>query len=286
MKIALTGSTGYISSFVIKRFKDRYEILKIDKSDQADRYLDLEDGGVFDYDVLNDVDLVVFPAAISSPDLCEKEYDMCYRINVEGTGTFIKEAIRRGCKVLFFSSDAVFGDHPDRIFDENSETNASTAYGRMKKAIEDRFKDEKAFKAIRLSYVVSKKDKFTSYALKCRENDTVCEVYDPFFRNCITISDVLDSIEWLIENWDSFGSRFLNIAGRELIGREDIVKTINELSDRKIRYKVVYPGDAFYTCRPVSTSMKSLYLFEYGILKDESFFEKMRKEFCCTDGCI
>ncbi len=279
MKIVLTGSSGYISAFIRQRFGKDNEIIKVDMACDYDHYLDLQKADDFDYTLLDGVDLVIFPAAISSPDLCQKEYEKCWEINVTGTGTFIDNALKRNCKVLFFSSDAVYGNYPDETFDEDSLTRASTAYGVMKKAIEDRFKGDPLFKAIRLSYVVSPKDKFTKYALSCREKGEICEVYDPFYRNCITISDVLDCIDYLIHEWEDYGPVFLNIAGRDLVGREDIVKAINAISEEKIMYKVVYPGDAFYSCRPMTTRMKSLYLFEYGILKDESFEEKIRKEF-------
>jgi len=278
MKIALVGSSGYISSFLIERFK-KEEIIKIDKMGDYDYYLDLEEPNSFDYELFNQVDYLIFPAAISSPDLCEKEYEKCWRINVTGTKKVISEALNRGCRTLFFSSDAVFGNHPDEAFDEESVTDASTAYGIMKKAIEDEFKDNKNFKAIRLSYVVSAKDKFTKYALNCLKNNEVCEVFDPFFRNCITISDVLNCIEWLIYNWEDYDHTFLNIAGRDLIGREDIVKELNKIFDNGIEYKVVYPGEDFYKCRPETTRMTSLYLLEYGILPDESFSRKIEKEF-------
>ncbi|MBR5755479.1 MAG: sugar nucleotide-binding protein [Erysipelotrichaceae bacterium] len=278
MKIALVGSSGYISHFIIDRLGKDNEIIRIDRQGDVDHVVDLEKADIFDYDVLNDVGYVIFPAAISSPDLCEKEYDTCWRINVEGTSYFIEEALKRGCRTLFFSSDAVFGDHPDEVFDEESETAASTAYGKMKKAVEDRFKDDDNFKAIRLSYVVSRQDKFSRYVLICAEKNEVCEVYDPFCRNCITINDVLTCIEYLINNWEDYPHTFLNIAGKDLVSREDIVKELKDKLNLDLEYKVVYPGNEFYSCRPKITRMTSRYLSEYGILPDESFSEKMEKE--------
>ncbi len=278
MRLALVGSSGYISRFIIERLGKDNEIIKIDRQGDVDFSIDLEKADDFDYDILNDVGCVIFPAAISSPDMCEKEYEMCWNINVEGTSYFMEKALNKGCRVLFFSSDAVFGDHPDMVFDEESETRASTAYGKMKKAVEDRFKDDKNFKAIRLSYVVSVKDKFSSYVLNCAERKEVCEVYDPFCRNCITISDVLTCIEYLINNWDEYPHTFLNIAGRDLVSREDIVRELKNRLGLELEYKVIYPGDEFYSCRPKITRMQSRYLKENGILPDESFSEKMEKE--------
>ena len=57
----------------------------------------------------------------------------------------------------------MFGRDKGVPFDESSMTNAKTPYGIMKKTIEDRVKDSSFFKPIRLSYVVSKFDKFSSY---------------------------------------------------------------------------------------------------------------------------
>ena len=131
MKIALIGSSGYISGFIIERLRREYEIVRIDKIGETDHYLDLEKPEDFDYDILNDTDYAIFPAAISSPDLCEKEYDKCWNINVTGTKKFISEALKRNNRVIFFSSDAVFGNHPNDEFDEESYTDASTAYGKM-----------------------------------------------------------------------------------------------------------------------------------------------------------
>ena len=103
MKIALVGSSGYISAFIKERLGKEHEIVKIDKMGDIDYYLDLEKADDFDYEVLNGVDQVIFPAAISSPDLCEKEFELCWNINVTGTCKFIDNALKKNIRVLFFS---------------------------------------------------------------------------------------------------------------------------------------------------------------------------------------
>ena len=113
MKLALVGSSGYIAEFLFEKFlKDAKieSVLKIDRTPSSDVYLDLEEAEKFDYIQLDNVDKLIFTAAVSSPDKCAEDYDKCWNINVIGTTYFIKEAIRRGCRVLFFSSDAVFGE--------------------------------------------------------------------------------------------------------------------------------------------------------------------------------
>lgn len=273
--MAVVGSSGYIAGYLLKRFKN---VLKIDHTLDADVYLDLTEAERFDYSSLDGVDYVIFTAAISGPDMCANEFERCWNINVVGTERFIEETIRHGCKVLFFSSDAVFGDIPGEVYTELSETKAGTPYGRMKKAVEDRFKDESNFKAIRLSYVVSQKDRFISYCLKCMASGETADIFHPFYRNCITASDVANTVGWLIHHWDSFEPGVLNVAGSELVSRVRIADELNRFYDNKMKYVITSPGEDFYKNRPRITQMKSLYLDKYGIIKNESFTEKLEKE--------
>lgn len=281
MKLALVGSSGYISSFLIKEFEkmcDVTQVLKIDQTEEADVKLNLLHAENFNYNLLRDVDYVIFTAAISSPDRCSSDFDVSWKINVIGTQYFIAKALKCGCKVLFFSSDAVFGDEKGKIYTEISETKAETAYGKMKKAIEDNFKNDKNFKAIRLSYVVSLKDKFLKYCISCIKTHTIAEIYHPFYRNCISVDDVVKVVVWLILNWNIYEPFVLNVAGKELVSRIRIADELNRNWNEKLKYKVVEPSEAFYQNRPKITQMKSLYLQKYKIIKNISFSEKIKKE--------
>lgn len=282
MKVSLVGSSGYIAEYILKKFMEEPEIesvLKLDKTDEADAYIDLANPENFNYKLLDDIDYVVFTAAISGPDQCAKEYDACWNINVTGTSYFIKEAIKRNCRVLFFSSDAVFGDIPGKIYDEESETLAFTPYGKMKKAVEDEFKCNSNFKAIRLSYVASAKDKYYTYLLKCIRNNEIADIFHPFYRNTTVISDVVDIVTYFALHWDDFGPTFLNVAGKELVSRVRMADELNRFYGGKLRYTISMPGDEFFTNRPRITQMKSLYMQRYGIIKDNTFTEKIAKEF-------
>lgn len=281
MKIAIVGSSGYIAGYLLKHFhKDTTveQILKIDQTNDADVYLNLHRPEQFNYDCLVDIDFVVFTAAISGPDKCAEEFDFCWSINVTGTEYFIEQAISRNCKVLFFSSDAVFGDIPGEIYTEQSETMAQTPYGRMKKAVEDRFKTERYFKAIRLSYVVSSNDRFVSYCLNCIQKKEQADIFHPFYRNCITVSDVVNVVAWFAHNWDVYSPFVLNVAGRELVSRVRIADELNRVFGNTLKYRITSPGEGFYKNRPPITQMKSLHIQRYHILEDDTFSEKMKKE--------
>lgn len=282
MNVAIVGSSGYIAGFLLKRFEKEESIrkvLKIDQNENADAYLNLLEAEKFNYDQLNDIDFIVFTAAISGPDKCATDFDFCWKINVDGTKHFIKEAMERNCRVLFFSSDAVFGDIPGEIYTEDSETKAGTPYGRMKKAVEDEFKYNPNFKAIRLSYVASAKDRFISYCLSCMEKGDIADIFHPLYRNVIVVSDVVDVVIWFVMHWDEYSHFVLNVAGKELVSRVRMADELNRLFSNKLKYTISTPGNDFYNNRPKITQMKSLYLKKYNILEDNTFTEKIKKEF-------
>ena len=281
MKIAIVGSSGYIAKHMMKAFTTQLgncEIVKIDMTDDVDLKLQLTAPADFDYDKLMGIDYVIFTAAISGPDMCANEFEKCWDINVTGTSYFIREAIKRDVKVLFFSSDAAFGDISGHIYDEESETQAYTAYGKMKKAIEDEFKTSRFFKCIRLSYVVSENDKFISYCLSCLRKNETADIFHPFYRNCITVSDVIKAIMWLMNNWNAFDSFVLDVTGTELVSRVRIADEINRYFGNKLKYVVSKPDESFFKNRPQVTQMKSKYLYSLNIIENKTFTEKFQNE--------
>lgn len=279
MKIAIVGHSGYIGKYLLKRFESDIEIesiLKLGRSTNSDEFLDLAMAESFNYAILNEIDYIILTAAISSPDQCASDFENCWKINVIGTKHFIRRALEKRCRVLFFSSDAVFGDIPGAIYDESSETLAKTPYGKMKKEIEDIFKENPNFKSLRLSYVVSSNDKFVSYCLKCIQQGDEADIFHPFYRNCITLDYVVNAVEWVIKNWDAYQPFALNVAGKELVSRIRIADEINRYLNGVLRYNISQPDKLFYRNRPAITQMKSLYLTQFGIFPDITFTEMIK----------
>ena len=63
------------------------------------------------------------------------------------------------------------------------------------------------------------------------------------------------------------------------MSRVRIADELNRMFDGKLRYTVVVPDEAFFQNRPRITQMKSLYLQRYQILTDDTFTEKLQREF-------
>lgn len=280
--VAIVGSGGYIAGYLKGLLRTNSEIgniISIDKiNDGITRYIDLADASSINNLLLDDIDYIIFLAAISSPDACAIEYGRCWDINVTGTSALIRRAMDKKIKVLFFSSDAVFGEDGRIPFDEDSITNANTPYGCMKRAVENEFSSDHNFKAVRLSYVASATDKFVRYCLECIRNNVKAEIFHPFYRNCTTVSVVTRVVGWLISNWERYQPSFLNVAGVELVSRIRIADEINRCMNKELKYSITCPDTEFFIRRPAITQMKSKYLYELGILEPLSFTELFAEE--------
>jgi nucleoside-diphosphate-sugar epimerase len=117
--------------------------------------LRLEYADQFDYRLISAGDIILLTAAISEPDVYAREPDRARAVNVLGTSTFIERAIVRGARVVFFSTDVVYGEAPIEI-DESASCNPVGAYAASKVEVEARFFGNPAFKSLRLSYVFSR----------------------------------------------------------------------------------------------------------------------------------
>lgn len=280
MKIVITGSSGYLASYLAERFEQEAyadAVLRFGRTSQGQRHLDLVQPDRFDDSVLSGDEIIFFCAGISAPETCRTDYSLAWKVNVEGTSFFIEHALRRGCRVLFLSSDAVFGT-AQGICTEESQTQADTPYGVMKKTVEDRFQTNRRFKSIRLSYVTSCNDRFVSYCLECLRKGKEAQIFHPFYRNCITLGDVGDTMTWFEHHFDEYQPAFLNLAGMELVSRVRIADELNRIYGNRLKYKIVFPGEDFFKSRAVITQMGSIYLQKYGILKNQTFTEKLKRE--------
>ena len=243
----IIGKNSFIAKKLLER--DSFKFTSSNKLDKESFYLKLEESEKFDYSILNNNTNIIFLAAISSPDECNNKYDYAYRINVIGTKCFIKEALKRGAKVLFFSSDVIYGNTIEKV-DEQSKTNPFGNYAKMKDEVEKAFENKKNFKVFRLSYVLSKEDKYLKYLKYCVDNNQIAEVFHPFYRKVIYIEDVLDAIERIIKKWDSFDNQKFNICGQQNISRKDISIFYNNIIDNNLKCVYLEPSNNFWKARP------------------------------------
>ena len=200
-----------------------------------------------------------FAAAISSPDICAHDFNHAWAVNVEGTSAFITNAISQGARVVFFSSDTVYGEI-DKLFSEGMDCRPAGEYAVMKQEVENRFFDNPCFKTIRLSYVFSREDKFTEYILKCARRKEEAELFHPFYRAVIHKSDVIEGLLALVRRWDEFPQKIINFGGPEVVSRVEFAECIKNAVLPNLKYKVTERNEEFFRNRPRRIAMQSTIL--------------------------
>ena len=201
-------------------------------------------------------DVVFLTAAISAPDICVREPHRAWAVNVSGTSAFIAHVIARGGRVIFFSSDTVYGDRSNTC-DETAVRNPAGAYAEMKAEIETRFLGHPLFRSIRLSYVFSREDKFTRYLLGCAERGEVAELFHPFYRAIVYRDDVVEGALALARHWDDFPQPVINFCGPEVLSRIDFAERLMAGALPSLRFQVTEPGEEFFHNRPRVIAMSS-----------------------------
>lgn len=257
----IIGASGFIGTKLIEFFNHRGIKDYIGYSNGTiDEYkkLDLTNINYQLFDYIYDDDIVVFLAAISSPDVCENNYQFARSVNVIGTETFITECLKKKANVIFFSSDVVYGGNTG-VNTELTLPNPIGKYAEMKLYIEDRFKSYVNFKVFRLSYVLSEKDKFLKYLAECHKKNKVADVFDGLYRNVIMLQDVLDSIYNLSIRFNEFSNRVFNICGEDCLSRVDLTEYFIE-EFNEINYKIIQVPEDILSSRPNKIEVMSLYL--------------------------
>jgi dTDP-4-dehydrorhamnose reductase len=281
----IIGSDSYISKRFFSNYKNKLNIKLLSRNcDDKKNIIDLNYPNDFDFKTIEKDDSVIFFAAISSPDECEKNKEYAYNINVTATKIFIENCINRGARILFFSSDVVYGN-TNIISDEKTPTAPFGNYAIMKNEVENYFKNSDLLKIFRLSYVWSHDDKYTKYLVNCAIKNEIAEVFNSLFRNVVYINDVTDAINNLFLTWDYWDNQIFNICGVELLSRLDIARYLKEEVYTNLKYKCVEPGSDFYKNRIKSISIKSIY-FEKLLNKPITFLKDvMKSEFTSGGYC-
>ena len=257
MATYLVGATGNIGSRVVEKGGDdiniisRFEL----KLDQRHLYYNF-DAKTIGGTAIEEGDVIIFDAAISEPSVVSAQFDKALAVNVESTGEFIETALGKGCKVLFLSSDAVYGD-VESGFDESHPVNPKGAYAEMKAIVEKRFEKNPNFKALRLSYNFHKDDRFTKYLRQCAESGVEAEIFDPLTRAVVHRDDTVDAILSIASNWDNADGQYINCGGPEVMSRQRFTEIIKRIALPTLKYKVTSPPAKFYGDRAKFSEMHS-----------------------------
>ena len=144
MKILITGAKGQLGTQLVKIIKAKKSEIGEIPSIYDDAEIIQCDVDVLDItnkdEVLNfgEFDIIFNCAAYTNVNKCEEEEEFAYKINATGAENLALLAKRTGAKLVHISTDYVFDGQKEGIYFEDDECGPVSAYGRTKRAGEEK----------------------------------------------------------------------------------------------------------------------------------------------------
>lgn len=128
--VLLTGGTGYIGSIAADFLARGAAVPQVWACGSSE--LDVTDRRAV-ADALDELepDVVFHLAAKADTDWCEDNFEEARKVNVQGSLNTVEEALRRGIRVVYFSSACLYPDN-EKWYGEHDEMRASCRYTETK----------------------------------------------------------------------------------------------------------------------------------------------------------
>lgn len=129
MRVLVTGVKGQLGYDVVNELKKRnHEPVGVDIEE-----MDITDPvQTRDVIVKADVEAVVHCAAYTAVDAAEEHVDICRNVNVDGTGNIAKVCGELNIKMVYISTDYVFGGEGERPWKPDDQADPLNVYGQAK----------------------------------------------------------------------------------------------------------------------------------------------------------
>lgn len=229
MKIIVTGSNGQLGTDVVAELqKNGIEPIEADLPET-----DITDPESIEKLITeSDAEAVIHCAAFTNVDLAESNKETCRKINVDGTVNIAKSCKKHGIKLLYLSTDYVFGGDGEEPFETDSPTSPCNYYGETKlegeKAV--RKNCEKHF-IVRISWVFGENGKnFVKTMLRLAESRSEITVVNDQTGSPTYTKDLSELLCRMIMtekygtyhatnegfcSWAEFAARIMEISGLE-----------------------------------------------------------------------
>jgi len=151
MKILVIGAGGFTGSYLFRLLSEKYEVIGTSTHNKSFEKLELSQFNET-YKKLKKIspDVIYLPAGITNMDYIENNPMNTRKINVLGAANIVNYCKESNCRMVFFSSDAIF-DGKSGPYSENFNPNPISEYGRQKLEAENFVKKLKNSLIIRTS---------------------------------------------------------------------------------------------------------------------------------------
>ena len=234
-KVFIFGASGFLGKVFLENIGNRSKTIGVGRNnDQI--FFDLNFSNPEDLEgYISSGDIWVFLAAVTSPDECESKPDFALNINVNKTKILINWLTAHGVKVIFTSSDAVYGGKESLAYDDDT-LQPMGKYATHKALIEKFVSKNKLVKVVRFSYILGHEDKFSCLVRASEKSKKKLDIYLGFERCVVLLDDVISGIQSLIDNWDRFDFKTINFCGPVSVDRTEMASVLKEKFFPKLDY--------------------------------------------------
>lgn len=239
MKALVIGAGGFTGSYIFNAIREKYEVIGTSAHNKNLKKLDLSRFNKANK-ILKEIspDVVCLPAGITNLDYIEDYPNKSRKVNVLGTKNIANYCKENNCKLIFFSSDAIF-DGKNGPYSEKVKPNPISEYGRQKLEAENFIKKLNNFVIIRTSSIYGwdkRKLNFVSRLIyELRNKKEFKAPVDQFY----TPTYVVDLAHATLKLMDKKFRGIYNISGPDFISRYDIA--LNVCNIFGLRKRLVIP---------------------------------------------
>jgi len=207
-KILITGSSGFLGKKLFEKLSKQFNIYGTYASLQKSGdfiYLDITNKESL-YEIIKKINpqIILHTAALSDADFCEQNREQAYNVNVKGTQNLIEICKENKIKLIFFSTDYVYGgDCPP--YSEDSQKKPINYYGETKLECERLIKENLGDYLILRPTILygfndeEDKETFVLTVLKNLREGKEIFVDDYIIKYPLIIDDVTDAVKIFIE---------------------------------------------------------------------------------------
>ncbi|HLY63866.1 MAG TPA: SDR family oxidoreductase [Terriglobia bacterium] len=228
------GASGFVGSYLLNAFRRDHSVVGTFATEPLPGLepLDIAEAiAVRNFFDRHRPEVVLCPAANPHVEGCEREPAATRKINIEGLANVVRETLRVGARIVYFSSEYVFdGDHGP--YSEDNFTNPINEYGRQKLAAENLVRENlRDFLIVRISapYGWERRGKnFVMQMLHRRQTGEPILVAKDQVITPTYISDLAQAVH----NLAGLGSTgIFHVAGSECMVRSDFARLVTKAFD-------------------------------------------------------
>jgi len=224
-RILITGATGMFGATLSKYFQDNFEVFATGTKDlnfDGIKNFMAFDLSSSDYSKLiewSKPDTIIHAAALTNGNYCEQNPEQAFAINGISLQKFCK-AIPEQTQLIYISTDAVFSNDK-HLANETDCVHPESVYGKAKELGEFFLRHSNCDYTIVRTTIVGKnlnknKQGFVEWIVNSSSAGSEISLFDDVLFTPISIWNLAEHLEYIINNPTAFSRKTFHVAGREI----------------------------------------------------------------------